>query len=187
MAKDGISIEIDKASLANLERQFSLLGTTIDKASPKAIFKVLMKIKTEAQLRLTGRGHIITSRLKNSIYVKMPGLDNAPGNSKSYTDEKGKSYTSELRTVQLKEGEGAVGTNVSYAAGIEFGFAHHVIRAKDAKVLGTPKTGFFGKQVNHPGFAGDSYLYWALKNVDVTKSVRDDMLNDLKFGVNLKQ
>ena len=32
----------------------------------------------------------------------------------------------------------------------------------------------------------DSFLYWAMKNVDVTKSVADDMRNDLKFGKFLK-
>jgi hypothetical protein len=177
MAKDGISIEIDKASRANLERQFSLLGTTIDKASPKAIFKVLMKIRSYAMLRLTGMGHVVTSRLKNSIYVEMGDPRINTELPKTYTDESEppKSYNAELKTVRLKENEGAVGTNVSYAAGIEFGFAPHVIRAKDAKVLGTPKTGFFGKQVNHPGFAGDSYLYWALKNVDVTSITGEDL------------
>ncbi len=181
----GVSIEIDKASLNNLNKQFAALCTTIDKAAPRDIEKVLYKMKTEAQLRLTGRGHIVTSRLRNSIYVQMHGFDNFPDNSKSYSAN-GKSYSSELKTVRLKENEGAVGTNVEYAAGIEFGFRPHVIEAKNAKVLGTPKTGFFGKRVNHPGYKGDSYLYWALKNVDVTKSVADDMRNSLKFGAKLK-
>ena len=181
---NGVQIEVDKASLNNLEKQFRALATTIDKASPKAIFKVLMKIKTEAQLYLKGRGHIVTSRLRNSIYVQMPGHDDAPQNNKSYTAD-GKSYSSELKTVKLKENEGAVGTNVEYAAGIEFGFKPHKIRAKNSKVLGTPKTGFFGKEVNHPGYAGDSYLYRALKNVDVTKSVAEDIKNKLKFGMKL--
>lgn len=184
MSKNGVNIEIDQASLNNLNKQFAALGTTIKDASPKAIFKVLMKIKTEAQLYLTGRGHVVTSRLKNSIYVKMPGFDNVPNNSKSYTAD-GKSYDSDLKTVVVKDNEGAVGTNVEYAAGIEFGFKPHTIVAKNAKVLGTPKTGFFGKKVNHPGYAGDSYLYRALKNVDVTKTVAEDMRNTLKFGAKL--
>jgi hypothetical protein len=144
MAKNGISIEIDKASLANLERQFSLLGTTIDKASPKAIFKVLMKIRSYAMLRLTGRGHVVTSRLKNSIYVETGDPRINTELPKTYTDESEppKSYNAELKTVRLKENEGAVGTNVEYGGKIEF---------------------------------MDSYLYWALKNVDVTSITGEDL------------
>jgi len=187
MAKDGIQIDIDKSVLNNLQKQFTALGTTMDDAGPRAIFKVLMKIKTEAQLYLTGRGHIITSRLKNSLYVKMPSVQNMPGNDRTYSDTTGKTYSSDLTTVNLKDNEGAVGTNVEYAAAVELGFKPHVIEVKDAKVLGTPKTGFFGKRVNHPGYAGDSYLYRALKNVDVTKSVAEDMRNSLKFGKGLSK
>ena len=50
------------------------------------------------------------------------------------------------------------------------------------EVLGTVKKGFFGKKVNHPGFAGDSYLYWALKNVDTEKRGREvakELLNGI--------
>ena len=183
MPKDGVQIQLDQASKQNLDKQFQALGTTIAEAGPKAIFKVLMKIKTSAQLYLTGRGHIVTSRLKNSIYVQMPNMPNLPDNQRNYTDNRGGSYDAEMKTVALKnENEGAVGTNVEYAAGIEFGFRPHTIIAKNAKVLGTPKTGFFGKKVQHPGYAGDSYLYRALKTVDVTKTVAEDMRNSLKFG-----
>jgi len=63
---DGVNIQIDKASLNNLEKQFNALGTTMDKAAPKAIFKVLMKIKSEAQLYLTGRGHVKSTRKYSS-------------------------------------------------------------------------------------------------------------------------
>jgi len=79
-----------------------------------------------------------------------------------------------------------VGTNVEYAAAIEFGSRPHVIEAKNKKVLSNGKK-FFGKRVNHPGWSGDSFLYWAMKNVDVEKSVAEDMQNDLKFGKFLKQ
>jgi len=114
----------------------------------------------------------------------MPGFDNVPLNERSYSAE-GKSYNADLRTVNLKEGEGAVGTNVEYAAAVELGSRPHTIVAKNFKSLGTKKAGFFGKKVNHPGYAGDSYLYRALKNVDVTKSVAEDMRNSLKFGAKL--
>jgi len=150
---DGVNIEIDKASLMNLEKQFNALGTTIKEAVPKAIFKVLMKIKTEAQLRLTGRGHIVTSRLKNSMHVKMNKLDNVPDNKLTYSDNKKRNYSSDLSTVNISSDfEGAVGTNVEYAEKVEL---------------------------------KDSFLYWALRNVDVTKSVGEDMKNFVKFGIKL--
>jgi len=88
MPKDGVQINIDEASKLNLDKQFQALGTTIAEAGPKAIFKVLMKIKTSAQLYLTGRGHIVTSRLKNSIYVQMPNMPNVPDNQRNYTDNR---------------------------------------------------------------------------------------------------
>ncbi len=56
MAKEGVQIELDSASKANLEKQFTLLGTTVEKAGRGAIYKVLNKIKTTAQLRLRDRG-----------------------------------------------------------------------------------------------------------------------------------
>lgn len=146
---DGVQIELDKASLNHLEKQFNALGTTIKEASPKAIFKVLMKIKTEAQLRLKGRNHIVTSRLRNSIFVKMNKIANTPDNQKSYTDKDGKRFNAELSTVKINsDNEGAVGTNVEYANKIEF---------------------------------MDSYLYWALRNVDIDKSVAEDIKNEIKF------
>ena len=40
----------------------------------------------------------------------------------------------------------------------------------------------FAKRVRHPGFAGDSFLYWALKNVDVDKRAREiskELLNTI--------
>ena len=176
MPKDSVQIEIDSVSLNNLEKQFNALGTTIKEAGAKSVFKVLMKIKTTAQNRLLGRGHIVTSRLRNSIYVQMNNMKETAKNSRTYKDDTGKSYDSEMKTVTLANDlEGAVGTNVEYASDIEFGFRPHVIEAKNAKVLGTPKTGYFGKKVNHPGFAGDSYLYWSLKNVDVSKTVGEEL------------
>lgn len=178
---NNIQIGIDPRTLKHLSDQMDIMKQNAGKSMYEALIKVAFKIKTEAQLRLTGRGHIITSRLKNSIFVKGQKHINRPDNSLTYTDTKGKSYKSDLSTVKLAANELAIGTNVEYAPAIEFGSRPHVIEAKNRKVLSNGKT-FFGKRVNHPGWSGDSFLYWAMKNVDVTKSVGDDMTNDLKFG-----
>lgn len=176
-----VKIEIDKESQLNLQKQFDALKVGAGRSMFSAIVKVGFKIKSEAQLRLTGRGHIITSRLKNSIYVKTKKPTITQTNALNYSDGKGKTYKSDLTTVSLNDDELAIGTNVEYAAAIELGSRPHIIEAKNKKVLSNGKT-FFGKRVNHPGYAGDSFLYWAMKNVNVMQSVAKDMTDDLKFG-----
>jgi len=186
MSGNSVNIGIDPRTLKHLQSQMDLLQKNAGKSFYEALVKVAFKIKSEAQLRLTGRGHIVSSRLKNSLFVKANKPLNRPDNAQTYSDNKGKSYKSDLSTVQLKPDELAVGTNVEYASAIEFGSRPHVIEAKNKKVLSNGKM-FFGKRVNHPGWSGDSFLYWAMKNVNIEKSVGDDMANDLKFGKFLKQ
>lgn len=186
MSGNNIQIGIDPRSLKHLSNQMDILKSGVGRSMYESLIKVAFKIKTEAQLRLTGRGHIITSRLKNSIFVKGQKHISRPDNSLTYMDTKGKSYQSDLSTVKLAANELAIGTNVEYAPAIEFGSRPHVIEAKNRKVLSNGKS-FFGRKVNHPGWSGDSFLYWAMKNVDITKSVGQDMQNDLKFGKFLKQ
>lgn len=186
MSGNNINLSIDPRTLKHLSDQMDILQKNAGKSFYEALIKVAFKIKSEAQLRLTGRGHIITSRLKNSLFVKANKPLNRPDNAPTYSDTKGKSYRADLTTVQLKDNELAVGTNVEYAAAIELGSRPHIIEVKDKKVLSNGKT-FFGKRVNHPGWSGDSFLYWAMKNVNIEKSVGEDMQNDLKFGKFLKR
>lgn len=136
-------IEIDEMSRRNVLAALSGI-----QAIPWniALAKVLFRIKILAQLRLTEKMHIVTSRLKNSIYVKMPkqsdadkagsemGADNdrryrwnAVGKQKAGTGDR------DLSTVNLDVNEGAVGTNVEYGPKIE---------------------------------RRDSFLYWAAKNIN---------------------
>lgn len=181
MANNSIKLEVDKKTFDHVKSQLDALNTGGVQSAYRAIIKVLFKIKSEAQLRLTGRGHIVSSRLKNSIYIKTKTPTITPTNSQSYSDNTGKSYNSDLTTVSVGDLEGAVGTNVEYASAIELGAPPHVIQVKDAKVLSDGKR-IFGRRVNHPGYKGDSFLYWALKNVNVQQSVAKDMQDDLKFG-----
>ena len=149
----GIQIEVTRKSQRHLERQLDKLTRGTERSMYSAMIKLAMKIKTEAQLRLTGRGHIVTSRLKNSIYIKAKTPQQIPNNNQTYQDKEGQTYNADLRSVPITQNDIAIGTNVEYAPKIE----HQ-----------------------------DSFLYWAMKNVDVTKSVADDMRNDLKFGEFLK-
>ena len=179
----GATIQLQKESKANFDKQLKKLNKLAPETAFKGLVRMLFDIKTLAQLKLKSDGHIKTSRLRNSLYVKTLGQKNAnvPDNSKSYVAE-GKSYNSEFQ-VTLKENEGAIGTNVEYAPAIEFGYGPHTIEAKNAKSLGTVKTGFFGKRVQHPGFAGDSFMWWALKNVNTEKRGREvakELLNGIK-------
>lgn len=183
MSGNNIQITIDKSAMDNIQKQFNSLKTGGGASAYRALMKVAFKIKSEAQLRLTGRGHIITSRLKNSIFVKSKKMNDVinASNSLSYSDGKGKSYKSDLSTVSLNDNEFAVGTNVEYAPAIELGARPHIIEAKNRKVLSDGKK-FFGRRVNHPGYSGDSFLYWAMKNVNVMQSVAKDMQEDMKTG-----
>lgn len=180
MSNDSVQLKIDPRTMKDLFSKLDDLKVKGGMSAKNALVKLAFKIKAEAQLRLTGRGHIITSRLKNSIHVQ----SQTPVDSPSYSDTKGKSYSKELRTVKLKDNELAVGTNVEYGAAIEFGSKPHIIEIKKKKVLSNGSK-FFGKRVNHPGWKGDSFLYWAFKNVNPEKSLAEDMQDIKKFGKGL--
>lgn len=185
----GATIELTQQSKKNLDLQLSKLKEKGNASVMAMIVKLLFDIKYLAQNKLKSDKHIVSSRLRNSLYVQLNTQDktalavynrNSTGNN--YSDNEGKSYNAQL-DVSLENNEGAVGTNVEYAAAIEFGSAPHEIVAKNYPVLGNIKAGFFGKKVQHPGFKGDSFLWWASKNVDVTKRVREtsaELLNGLK-------
>lgn len=180
----GVTFELTEQSKRNLEVQMVKLKKLAPETAKKGMFKLLFDIKALAQNKLKSDSHIVTSRLRNSIYVQAGDqqYQKVPDNSETYSDTAGKSYSRKL-DVALTDNEGAVGTNVEYACAIEYGYGPHTIEVKNAKVLGTPKKGFFGKKVQHPGFKGDSFLWWALKNVDLNRrwrEVSDELLNGLK-------
>lgn len=181
-----IKLNIDKKTFDHVQKQIELAGEGGKASAYRALIKVLFRIQADARLRLTGRGHIITNRLRSSIFVKTQTPTITKDNQLTYSDNTGKSYSSDLSTVSVKEFEGAVGTNVEYAPAIELGANPHVIEAKNAKVLSDGKR-IFGRRVNHPGFKGDSFLYWALKNVNILSSVKNDMTNDMRYGKFLKK
>lgn len=178
----GVTMELTEQSKRNLDIQLKKLNKLGSEAAFNGMIKLLVDIKSLAQNKLRSDKHIDSSRLRNSLYVQTAKRIVIKDNSETYTDNNGKSYISTL-DVELTEKEGAVGTNVEYAGAIEYGYGAHTIEAKNFPVLGNKKAGFFGKKVNHPGFKGDSFLYWALKNVDLNKRWREvsaELLNGLK-------
>ena len=109
-----LELTLDKASTDNVQKQLDILRANGEYGALKAIYMVAEKIVNEAKMRLRGQKHIVTSRLRNSIFVKTPVKT-----SKSYTDKEGRNFTAELFSVSLTDDQCAVGTNVEYAEKIE--------------------------------------------------------------------
>lgn len=177
-------IEIDRSSFDALNKNLDDIKKKIPLASYQAMVAFLFNAKSLAQNRLKDHKHIVTSRLRNSIYVKS---NSKLQDSKQYSDDNGKSYSAELETVALKDKEAAIGTNVEYAAAIERGAAPHTIYPRNGRALSwiNKSTGeriFIGK-VNHPGYAGDSFLWWAVQNADDKEFVKEynRQVNDIKL------
>lgn len=170
-----IQLEVENDALTNIMKQFDILKQNAPRSMYSSLMKVAFKIRSEAMNRLKGRRHVVSSRLRNSIHVQGEGA-NIGDNKETYSDDNGKSYSSILATATFAKGEIGVGSNVEYASSIELGSRKHKIPNAFGK----------GVEVDHPGYAGDSFLYWAMQHVDVTKSTGDDMKknfeNIMKFG-----
>ncbi len=110
-----VQLQIDWVSQQHLMNQLDIMRATGKRSGYSAIVKLGMKIKTEAQLRLKGRRHVVTARLVNSIFLKGKEKVDNP----NYSDNIGNSFSGDLVTVSVGEGELAVGTNVEYAGKIE--------------------------------------------------------------------
>lgn len=101
--------------LANLNKQMDIIKAQYPEKAMDMVVKLLYDIKLLAQQKLKVDGHIVTSRLRNSIFVK----SKRQGDTSSYSDKEGRLFSRDL-DVQLSDMEGAVGTDVDYAAKIEY-------------------------------------------------------------------
>ncbi|MBZ3909421.1 HK97 gp10 family phage protein [Streptomyces acidiscabies] len=99
----------------------------------KAVDRTRIDVQNEARRRAP----VDTGRLRSSIVSRVEG----GGRSLGY----------------------AVGTNVSYAADVEYGTAPHVIKPKDKKALFWPGAAHPVAQVNHPGTAPRPFLRPAIE------------------------
>jgi hypothetical protein len=166
------TVEFSYRDKQKLDKNLELIKKEIPAATYEALVSFLFSVKSLAQNRIKDRKHIVTSRLRNSIFVQSHAKLQ---DRKTHTDTNGRSYSSEL-DVTLKKHEAAVGTNVEYALSVERGSAPHVILPAKKKVLSwiDKATGkrMFSKRVNHPGTKGDSFLWWALQRADDKEFVK---------------
>lgn len=116
-----IELEVDKASFDNLMKNMAKVAKEYPRETYRAIVKILFDIKLKAQRKIRADRHIVTNRLRASIFVKTPSqiFAKRAGNSRDFSDNTGKTWTRSLDEVTLKEYEGAVGTDVVYGPYIE--------------------------------------------------------------------
>lgn len=136
-----VQIKLDPFTHKKLKHRFKVLGRIYPDETFRAIIKILFDMKRLAQQKIKRDGHIVTARLRNSLFVQTLSnkLSNRANNKPIYSDKDGNVFKSKIN-VRLKQLQGAFGTNVIYAGKIE-------------KL--------------------DSFIEWAIKNVDVNKRLRE--------------
>lgn len=114
-----VQISIDPISHKKLNKRFKTLSKAYPNEMYQAIVAILFDMKLIAQKKIKADGHIVTSRLRNSLFVQTPKQKyaNRVTNKISYTFQGG-SGIRKMR-IRLREGEAAFGTNVEYAKYIE--------------------------------------------------------------------
>lgn len=112
-------MKVDPISFKRLNKRFNLLGKAYPEETFRAIVAILFDIKLIAQRKIKADGHIVTSRLRNSLFVKTlkQKFAKRSTNNKPYTFQGGTSNRD--LSVQLDGQTGAVGTNVVYGRKIE--------------------------------------------------------------------
>jgi hypothetical protein len=130
-----VELSLDRASAARLNQQMDRVRRMGPNSVYSAMVAVSLQVVNFAKLRLKGRSHIVTSRLRNSIWVKTKRTPRF-----QYSDKYGKTFVGQLVSVPVSGFDLAIGTDVEYAQKIE---------------------------------DRDSFLNWALNNVDIEKQLTD--------------
>lgn len=114
-----VEIKLDRISHKTLNKRFKLMDKHYPAETFRAIVAILFDMKLIAQRKIKADGHIVTSRLRNSIFVKTPKQEfaNKATNKRGYSFQGG-TGNRDLR-VSLNKQQGAVGTNVVYGDKIE--------------------------------------------------------------------
>ncbi len=115
----GVTIKVDPISFKRLNKRFKLMGKAYPEETFRAIVAILFDMKLIAQRKIKADGHIVTSRLRNSLFVKTlkQKFAKRSTNKKPYTFQGGAANRD--LSVVLDNQSGAVGTNVVYAKKIE--------------------------------------------------------------------
>ena len=137
-------MKVDPISFKRLNKRFKLMGKAYPEETFRAIVKILFDIKLIAQKKIKADKHIVSSRLRNSIYVKTlkQKFAKKSTNSKVYSypggiDKQGRKVpggsASRDLSVPLDGQSGAVGTNVLYGNKIEQldSFLEHAVKTVD--------------------------------------------------------
>jgi hypothetical protein len=114
-----VEMTIDPVSFKKLNKRFKLMSKHYPEETYRAIVKILFDMKLIAQRKIKADRHIVTARLRNSLFVKTvkQKFANRATNKKGYTFTGG-SGDRDLN-VNLRKFDGAFGTNVGYAGKIE--------------------------------------------------------------------
>ena len=114
-----VEIKLDPISHKKLNKRFRLMDKHYPAETFRAIVAILFDMKLIAQRKIKADGHIVTSRLRNSIFVKTvkQQFANRSTNKRGYSFQGGTGNRD--LSVNLKNQQGAVGTNVIYGNKIE--------------------------------------------------------------------
>lgn len=160
-----IKVTLDTKSYEDTIVALKTFGKDAEKALKRAVDGTALNIESDAKKKLKNDRHWITGRLATSVHAEKKPNENHG------------EYSLNERFGDL---EAIVGTNVVYAASIEFGSKPHIIEPKNKKFLRFNIGGawIFAKRVNHPGFKGSSFLRWAAeKNKPVFEKKVTEELN----------
>jgi len=114
------SMEVTNKSVTDTLAALQNVRVLFPKEAYRAVIQIAFKVKKIAQEKIKSDGHIVTSRLRNSIFVdsKDKRQTSNANNRIAYSDNKGNTFSAGL-SVPIYENEVAVGTNVVYAEKIE--------------------------------------------------------------------
>jgi hypothetical protein len=161
-----VELQLDWVALDNFNRQMDKLKKDTGRSAISALKKVGMRIKTTAQLRLKGQFHVDTSRLINSIYLKAKIPVEIQGNSRTYQDDPKNAKTESKRKEPVRTYESDLKsvslTDTEIAVGTNVEYGEDVERKWP-------------------------YLYWAINNVEIEKTMVQEMRDAVKFGAGVKE
>jgi len=132
MAND-ISIEFDKTTLDKYNQILDGIAKDFDTKTGSELHKFIVETcnNIATEIKKSPSMPVKTGRLRSSIHAKTKSSDNF-----SYTNDFGRTFNGSLNDPITEGLEGAVGTNVEYAAKMETlrGFFNNTVQANTANI-----------------------------------------------------